>query len=189
MSKSLNTIQTLSKIGRVLSKIVFIICIVAAVLCFISIAALLAGIGTGELFSVGGVSISGIIEDNSGMSLAAMNWLIVVGALSCIGEAVVAKLAELYFRHELAAGTPFTFAGARELRRLGILSIVIPAACSLVTAIIGAIVGSGAADASNLSISMEVPIGMGITLLIFSVVMKYGAELTEQPGDAQIPEL
>ena len=43
-------------------------------------------------------------------------WLIV-----CAGQAVLAKFAETYFKNKLQAGTPFTFGGAKELLRLGVM--------------------------------------------------------------------
>ena len=58
-------------------------------------------------------------------------WLIV-----CIGQAVLAKFAELYFHNALMAGTPFTQVGARELRRLGILTMVIPTGCAVVAEVV-----------------------------------------------------
>ena len=41
----------------------------------------------------------------------------------CAGEAVLAKFAEHYFKRELTDGTPFNLGGAKELMRLGILTI------------------------------------------------------------------
>ena len=57
-------------------------------------------------------------------------WLIV-----CAGQAVLAKFAETYFKNKLQAGTPFTFGGAKELLRLGVLTLVIPTGCSVLGSI------------------------------------------------------
>ena len=60
----------------------------------------------------------------------------------CAGEAVLAKFAEVYFQNELQAETPFTLAGAKELLRLGILTITIPTGCAVAESIVeGVIVG------------------------------------------------
>ena len=60
------------------------------------------------------------------VAAALVGWLIL-----CAGEAVLAKFAEAYFVHELKAGTPFTLAGAKELLRLGVLAIALPAGSHL----------------------------------------------------------
>ena len=54
----------------------------------------------------------------------------------CIGQAVLAKFAEFYFRNAEASGTPFTHIGARELRRLGILMIIIPTGCAVLAELV-----------------------------------------------------
>ena len=76
-------------------------------------------------------------------------WLIL-----CAGEALLVKFAERYFRNELAAGTPFTPAGAGELRRLGILSLVLPAGCAAAACLVEGVVAgfSGGAQGETPSL-------------------------------------
>jgi hypothetical protein len=83
--------------------------------------------------------------------------------------------ANRYFKQELADGTPFTLAGARQVKSLGIKTIVMP----LVAVIISAVIyecfdltrpgdwGNGTA------------VVLGIALILFSLVLRYGAELRE----------
>ncbi len=107
--KTLGTIQKLYKIGKILSRIAFIISVIGFCGC---IAALLSlGIGNGSLIKIGGVTLHGLISDDLGYNIrsigaALSGWLFV-----CAGEAVVAKFAEIYFKNELKAGTPFTLDG------------------------------------------------------------------------------
>ena len=77
-------------------------------------------------------------------------WLIV-----CAGQAVLAKFAETYFKNKLQAGTPFTFGGAKELLRLGVLTL-------------------------DLSFDNGASIVLGVMFLPGSLPCRYGAELTQQ---------
>ena len=80
--------------------------------------------------SIGKIKIHGTILSNVGVNAANFaaalsGWMIV-----CAGEAVVAKFAEIYFKNELQAETPFTIGGAKELQRLGILVIAVSVFCN-----------------------------------------------------------
>ena len=83
-----------------------------------------------------------------------------------------------YLTHELADGTPFTDSGATELRRLGVLTIVLPLAGLIVRSL------------PYIALDVSAPYGLdnassvvlGVVLIIASVVFRYGAELT-QPGE------
>ncbi|MBQ6431603.1 MAG: hypothetical protein IJJ99_07005 [Oscillospiraceae bacterium] len=174
--KSLKTIQVLSKIGRILSKIVFVFCIVGFCGCLLGIVSLAFGF---ESFKIGNVTIRGIIEDKAEMNIPSVYAAMSAGIVSCAAEAVLAKFAEHYFRNELNDGTPFTYRGAKELKRLGILSIVIPLAATIVCSI-------GIGIAKNLYPEIElkelaqgVSFGLGIMMIVMSVVCRYGAELRE----------
>ena len=63
---TLKTIQTLSKIGKILSKIVYICCVVGFCGCIVGIISL--GLG-GEVFKLGGVTVHSIIESHSHMNM------------------------------------------------------------------------------------------------------------------------
>ena len=112
----LKTIQTLSKIGRILSKIVYICCVVGFCGCIVGIISL--GLG-GEVFKLGGVTIHSIIESHSHTSMPTLYTAMAFGLVLCAAEAVLSKFSEIYFKNELADGTPFTMRGAKELMRLG----------------------------------------------------------------------
>ena len=107
MKSSLQTIQTLAKIAKVLCKIAFVFCIVGAVGCLLGICSLALGI-TGAL-KIGGVTIHGLIEQNAGVTLGTMYASMAAGLILCTAEAFLAEIAGNYFRHVLEVGTPFTF--------------------------------------------------------------------------------
>ena len=100
--------------------------------CIVGIISL--GLG-GEVFKLGGVTIHSIIESHSHMSMPALYTAMAVGIVLCAAEAVLSKFAELYFKNELADGTPFTMRDAKELMRLGILTIIIPLGMVIVCSI------------------------------------------------------
>lgn len=174
--KSLKTIQVLAKIGRILSKIIFICCIVGFCFCVAGILSLAVGV---DGIQLGGVNIRGIIENEAGLSMPALYTALALGALLCAAEAVLSKFAEVYFRNERKDGTPFTHRGARELTRLGILTIAISLATAIICAIVISIVGNVYPEVEKLSGESGVSLGLGIMMIVLSVFCRYGADLRE----------
>lgn len=179
--KSLKQIQTLSKIGRILSKIAFIGSIIAFCFCIAGILSM--AFGNGETLKFGEVTIHGLIIEGGynikSISAALAGWSIV-----CAGEAVLAKFAELYFKHELCAGTPFTQNGANELQRLGILTISITLGCAVVAEIfreiLAGIMNVTADAAIDMTFDNDGAVALGIMFIILSVVCRYGAEIMKK---------
>ena len=132
-TKTLKTIQTLSKVAKILCTIVFIFSLIGAIGCAVGIIAL-AVIPDG--FNLGGVTIHGLIENSAGVSLGTCYAAMAMGAVLCAGECVLCKFAKRYFVNELEAGTPFTYNGAKELMRLGILTICIPVGTAIISGIV-----------------------------------------------------
>ncbi len=174
--KSLKTIQTLAKVGKVLSKIVFILCIVGFCFSLVGLATMIA-LGESSIV-INGETLGSLIETSSGESLGYLYAVISVGMVLCAAEAVVAKFAENYFRGELADGTPFTFAGAGKMLRLGIICICVSIGSSVVAAIVYNVVCyltdcSGDFDFSNIG-----AFSIGIVFIVVSVILRYGAEVS-----------
>ena len=172
--KSLKVIQVLAKIGKIISKIGFIFCIIGFCGCAVGIAALAVGLGT---FKIGGLSLYGLIEDKAGMSPAILFASMGVGLIYCAAEAVLCKFSENYFKHELEDGTPFTHRGAKELLRLGILTIAIPTCLSLVSAIGVGIANNFDPTIKDLSVGSFGSVGLGIMMIFTSLICRYGADL------------
>ncbi len=180
--KSLSTIQRLSKIGKVLSKIAFIFSVIGFCGCIAGLLSL--SFGNGSLIKIGGVTLHSLISEEYGYNIksitaALSGWLIV-----CAGEAVLAKFAEVYFKNELTAGTPFTLAGAKEMLRLGILTLAIPTGCAVMGSIVeGIIVGFMKVPktaAMDMSFDNEQSIALGVMFIVISLLCRYGAELMER---------
>lgn len=175
--KSLKAIQVLSKIGMILSKIVFICCCVGFGCCIISVPFLA---GSAEILKFGDFTLHGLIEKEAGMSLGSMYSAMVIGAIACACEAVLAKFAEVYFKRELRAGTPFTLGGAKELLRLGILALAIPSGYSVIASVWQTIAVRVFENVEKVSIDSLGSFSLGVMFIIGSLLCRYGAELAEK---------
>ena len=169
MNNTLKTIQTLAKVGKILSKIIFVCCIVGIV----SLA-----IGA-ETFKLGGVTVHSMIENKAGMNLPTLYASMAVGLLFCAAEAVLCKFAEIYFKNELADETPFTLRGAKELMRLGVLTIAIPLGTVIVCSIGVAVADNIYPGIDKLSMGEFSSVGLGVMMIVLSLFCRYGAELNE----------
>lgn len=192
MSKSLKTVQTVCKVCKVLAEIAFVLLVVGAVLM------LACGIfiGTGKmnaLLSSGALVLDEMLQQ-SGATQEYVTAVLVCMTIIIAAEAVVAKFINVYFKHELKAGTPFTFEGAKEMLRLGIITIAVPAGASLVATIVFGIMAAGSGLDSEFN--FEISLGMGLMFLALSPLLKYGAELRakaqlaeEKPADSEEDDL
>ena len=177
--KSLQTIQKFSKIGKILSKMAFIISVISFCGCIAGILSM--SLGNGSLIKLGGVTLHQLISEEYGYNIKNITatlsgWLVV-----CAGEAVLAKFAEVYFQNELKAETPFTLAGAKKLLRLGILTIAVPTGCavagSIVEGIITGFMKVEKAAAMDMYFDNEASIVLGIMFILGSLLCRCGAEL------------
>ena len=183
--QSLRTIQKLSKIGKILSKISFIVSVIGFCGCIAGLISVM--FGSGGFTKIGGVVLHNLIDSDYGYnikSIAAMlsGWLVV-----CAGEAVLAKFAEIYFKNELKAGTPFTPDGAKELMRLGILTI----AGSIAEEIIAGFMKIEKAAAMDIYFDNETSVVLGIMLIIGAILCRCGAELMQhkENGGSAAPKI
>ena len=177
-SKTLESIQTISKVGKVLSNIAFVFCLVGAILCAVGIAT----VGVPDNLKVGGVTIHPLIGGLEGIGTGAAYAAMASGIILCAAAAVLSKLYVRYFDNELAAGTPFTFEGASELLRLGICTICIPLGAIIVAGICQAVIGSDISRVAEVSIDGSTSIGLGIAIIVMSLVCKHGAEISGNAG-------
>ena len=177
--KTLETIQTLSRIGKILCTILFVFCLVGGIGCAVGIICL-AIIPDG--FQIGDMTIYGIIEQSAEVSLGTCYAAMATGIVLCAGEAVLCRIAKAYFEHELAAGTPFTSEGAAELKRLGIYTICIPIGTQIVAVIVHAIFELLMKDVQTTDLTAfgSGSIGLGIMFLIIGLLCRYGAETALQ---------
>lgn len=181
--KELNTIQSLAKVGKVLSNIVAIICIVAFCLCVVGAIGVAIGFDAVE---VGGITIEGIVDLDGEMTKEMLMAVTIGGALVCAAEVVLAEFAVHYFKRELADGTPFTRGGAGELQRLGILAIVLPIVAGLISSILFSAMAPELADSLSMDLEMSGTAAIGIMMIVMAQVCKYGAALEEKRSQTEL---
>lgn len=174
MGKSLKTIQTIMKITKILCKVAFIFCIIGAVGSIIGLICIQA---VGNI-TIDGVSVMDYIVENAEMTEAEFYASMIEGAIICALQAILSKLTETYCKHELATGTPFTEEGAKELFRLGVLTISINVGTAIILAIVHMIVVMSVGEAEG--IEMTITIGEGLFMMFLSVVFRHGAEWKAQ---------
>lgn len=180
--KTLKTIQTLAKVGRVMSKIVFICCIIGFCGCMIGIIAVAAG---GHVFLVFGASLEDLLVNEADVTMGTLYASMAVGLILCAGEAVLAAFAEHYFKREVKDGTPFTHAGANEMMRLGVLAIALPLASQILAEIVYVIIKSVTEGVEPMNLDAYGSVGMGIMFMLAALICRYGAERTN--NDASKP--
>lgn len=172
MSKSLNTVQKICKVCKVLAEIAFVLFVVIVALMLA--AAIFTGTGNFDaLLLSGGVVLDDMLQQ-TGVTQDYMVAVFVCLTIIIAAEAVVAKFINVYFKHELKAGTPFTFEGAKEMLRLGIITIAVPVGASVISAIYLTVV---TADSGDWNFSVKISLGMGLMFLALSPLLKHGTEL------------
>ena len=183
MSKNLSIIQKVFKVLRIISKVVFILCIVGAVGSAIG----LAGVAlSSALLPL--AELSEFAELEAEMSIPFAYITCIVSCIACIGEAIMAFYAERYFKHELEAGTPFTYEGANEVFKLGIISIIVPIATSIAAGILFGVFYIFFPEISEPDMDMSFSLTSGLACLFASVIFKHGAELAEEKYNTESTE-
>lgn len=181
MSKSLKTVQTICKVCMVLAEIAFVLLIVGAVL--VLACGIFIGAGKMDALMSSGALVLDEMLQQSGVTQEYVTAVLVCMTIIIAAEAVVAKFINVYFKHELKAGTPFTFEGAKEMLRLGIITIAVPAGASLVATIVFDIMAAGSGLDSEFN--FEISLGMGLMFLALSPLLKHGTELRLRAQNAE----
>lgn len=171
MSKTLSNLLTIFKVAKVLAKIAFILCIIGASGC---------ALGFFALSAVDSFMPEQLVANGINVNVAYFE--LIVGTVACIGAAVFSFLSGKYFKNVLAAGTPFSFDGAKECFRLGVASIIISAAVAVVSAITAGVVTILENSlALNSNIETSITFSTGLFFMFLSLIFKYGAELQPAP--------
>lgn len=173
--------RALSDGGKTLSKIAFIFAIIGVCGCIVGLISL--NFDNERLIKIGGVTLHGIIGNDSGYNIKSIGAALAAWLIICAGEIVLAWFAKNYFINEQMAGTPFTQSGATELKRLGILTICISLGTSMVADIVQEVIAGmlnvTAAFATDICVDNEASVALGIMFIVISLLCRYGAELVE----------
>lgn len=166
MSKNLETIQKISKVLGVITKVLFIMTMVGAVCSLAALVFMFVCNGNADMVTK--------IESNGKYTMGQIIGYCIIGVVVCITHLIVLKAHRNYFLMEQKAGTPFTTEGAKAFRALGIMNIVAPMVCIIVSSIIASVSRIGD------EIHMEAGIGIGVAMILLSFVLAYGAELEKK---------
>lgn len=173
--KSLQRVQKAAQILRILAKIGYIFAIV------------------GTVCSVLGAIFCGVFGSNArvqewlakeGETFVTREYVChcICGAIGCAAGIAVAYFTLQFYDHELAAGTPFAKPLVKEIRKLGLLHILLPLAASIVVAVVSA------AMHTEVDFNASGSITAGIAYLLLSLPMDYGADLSALVPTAEKPE-
>ena len=176
--KSLKTVQKLAKAGRIISTIVFVFAVIGFAAC--AVCAVIAGAVGDRAIELLTDAVEKYGEKEITVTLEYLLTSLICGAVICAAEAVLAKFAEHYFKRELSDGTPFTFGGAAELKRLGLLAIFIPIGAYAAAGIVYGIMKLTYPELNEVSYSNGGTIMLGVMLLVGSCLCKLGAEQAER---------
>lgn len=170
---TLDIIQIIARIGKILSKIVNICCIVGAVLCCVGIITLSL---LPRSLQLGGVTIHGLVDLSEEVSMGTAIAAMAVGLIMCVGEFIVSQKAVSYFSQELEEGTPFTFSGAASLMKLGRYAVIVPIVTVIVAGITHGILSALMENVGEFHYDSVDTISLGIMFVVLSFICKYGAE-------------
>lgn len=174
---NLSKIQKLSKLGKVLCKIVFIFCMIGIFSSIVGIAVLAIGM---EDIRLGTFTIKSLIKYDARAGIDTAKIYMAVALILCSGEAVIAKFSEHYFKGELQDGTPFNMERAKELTRLGIITISVSIGTEIIAGIIYEIMSFIFGNAGSLDVGNGGSVSVGIAFIIISLICRYGAEIGEE---------
>ena len=84
-SKNYKVLQTIAKIGKILSKVAFVFSIIGICGCFVG---LLSNVfGSSKVFKIGGVTIYGLLADFDAYNVKSISATLVAWLIVCMGEA------------------------------------------------------------------------------------------------------
>lgn len=181
--KSLQTIQKIFRVFEILTK-------VAMILAFVGAGLLLLGLVCGIALSSAGTVISGGLETlydlTSSTSFYEMVGTLLVDFILTLTDAILMLHAHRYFSREQADGTPFTGHGADQIRRLGVMMIVLPAVAAILAGVMYGIFALSQVDTADFGNGTSA--AMGIMLILGSLIIRYGAELEANQAAAKETE-
>lgn len=171
MTNSLTAIQKCVRVFRVLVRVGLILSIAGAVF---GLAALMLWIRWNTAPATGIPQLDQVMQLIDRGSYYHTLSTLIADVVGCAFGGALLWLFHRYLTHELADGTPFTFSGASELRRLGVVTIVLPLVSLCLQAIPYTVYDLSYPNRMENGTSVL----LGVALILASLVFRYGAELT-----------
>ena len=165
--RSLKRVQALVKVLEIITKIIFVCCVIGLVFCvFGGIGVAIIGNDSNAWAEIS-KSAQTTMSFNMGMCTC------IVGAIMCAGETALYYYVKKFYKKELLIGTPFDKTVVREMRKIGILHIAIPFGVAVISAIVMLIFRV------DLNITSIGDLTIGLVYILLSLVFDYGADLRQ----------
>ena len=173
---SLKTIQKTFRIFLRLTHAAKILCVVGAVLSGVGALCVMTSYYGGHIFDLFGKPVAIFYPDT--------NWKqqyveLLAASIRMIANCILLTFAQDYLKTEQSDGTPFTLAGAKKLKNLGIRCIWIPIVAIVVAVTAAVWLGEESIGEAGNAFSIMT----GIVLILVSMVFRYGAELEQKLHD------
>ena len=164
---TLDKIQKVMRVFKTLTKIALILSYVAAGL-------MLVGAGQISLNSAGiNIPLLNSFTDTTGVNVQQAKWLVIATGITVLVTGILLTIAYLYFDFAVRRGTPFTIAGSKIIKLLGICCIVTSFISMSVTNMIYERIGLSAWN----NFDNAGGITLGVCMILLSMILQYGAEL------------
>ncbi len=172
MSKNLTMIQKCARVFRVFVRVGMILSIAGSVF---GLAATVLWVRWNNAPADGVTQLDQLMQlvqqGDYYQTLAAL----IADTIACAFGAVMLSFALSYLTRELSDGTPFVDDTALQLRRLGVLTIVLPIVSVVLQMVPYAVFDLSAPDRLDNADSVI----LGVVLILASLVFRYGAELAQ----------
>lgn len=182
--KSLQRVQKIMSVLKVLSAVVFVFSIIGASICLITtlIIASLGSESTVVKEVVNQYIESGLLPQ--GISSKEVYNLLLATMMSstllCISEAIIYYFVKGMYNYAVEIGTPFDKTLVMKIRRIGKLRIFVSLATLIICAIIISIMSK---NTSQITLSNSSSIIMGILYLIIACFLDYGSDINHLPNN------
>lgn len=176
MSKSHRVIQVTCKVVWILSRILFVCCIVGMVFALIGIIMLTCGFSD---IVINNITIKGIIENKSGIALPVMVTATICAMIGMGAELVVARAGVRCFSNELEDETPFTDRFAKQIKQLGIMQLIVSIGSAILFQGSIAIVCMLTNSTNTMDFGDGIGVISGVFFIFIGVLCKYGTEIKE----------
>ncbi len=175
--KSLETIQKVSKFGKIFSKIVYVLCLVAVIILVISaVGVVLFG---DQIVNTQDIVLPFVEKTDINISKAFICDALMVAIVGLLSEMYIAKKANEYFKFELELGTPFTNESADKMKKLGLTVIIVPIIATIISVIAHIVISKLLGNSGDIDINYDISLTMGLVFLFLSAVFRYGASLNK----------
>ncbi len=174
--KTIEKLQRLAGLGKIVSRIFLFISIFLIILSIIMLMVVILSGSTS--LDVKGLTVGTLLKDRSSIETLDVMIYIIALVLYFIGHTFLWNSAYRYFAVEIESGTPFRNENYRNLRSLGIATIAFPSFFELMTVVLINFASEHVFSGSSI---MEYnpfsTLSLGIMIIFVSVVCRYGAEV------------